>query len=125
MKKMYVFLSLSLSLLFLSSYKTVKQRIDKKLLFIVEYTKGSAWDEKKEFPEQKYANHHSTHLQNLRKQSVIQFGARYSDKGIIFIASKNLETAKQIICADSSVITNMFNVTINELSVFYDYKPVK
>lgn len=107
---------------FLCSYKFESKIAEPPSLYIVEYSKGSKWDNTKEFDGQKFANHHSAHLQSLRKEGIIQFGARYSDKGIIFIAAMGMDNAKQIVNSDSAIINKMFTVTINELSVFYDYK---
>lgn len=107
---------------FLCSYKFESKIAEPPFLYIVEYSKGSKWDNTKEFDGQKFANHHSAHLQSLRKQGIIQFGARYSDKGIIFIAAMGMDNAKQIVNSDSAIINKMFTATINELSVFYDYK---
>lgn len=111
--------------IFLCSYKFESKIAEPPSLYIVEYSKGSKWDSTKEFDGQKFANHHSLHLQNLRKQKIIQFGARYSDKGIIFISAMSLENAKNIINSDSAVINKMFSTTINDLNVFYDYQSEK
>lgn len=107
---------------FLCSYKFESKLAEPPTIYIVEYSKGSSWDAKKEFNEQKYSNHHSDYLKNLRKQGIIQFGARYADKGIIFIAAMGMENAKHIVNSDSAVINKMFATTINELNVFYEYK---
>lgn len=107
---------------FLCSYKFESKIAEPPSVYIVEYSKGSKWDNTKEFDGQKFAKYHSAHLQSLRKQGIIQFGARYSDKGIIFIAAMGMDNAKQIVNSDSAVINKMFTATINELNVFYDYK---
>ena len=107
---------------FLCSYKLESKSAEPPTIYIVEYSKGSKWDNAKEFDGQKFANHHSSHLQSLRKQGIIQFGARYADKGIIFIAAMGLDNAKNIVTSDSAVIGKMFTATINELNVFYDFK---
>lgn len=107
---------------FLCSYKFESKIAEPPTIYIVEYSKGSKWDNAKEFDGQKFANHHSSHLQSLRKQGIIQFGARYADKGIVFIAAMGLDNAKHIVNSDSAVINKMFTVTINELNVFYEYK---
>lgn len=105
-----------------SSYKFEPKTAELPTLFIVEYSKGSKWDSKNNFSGQKYAAHHSSHLQSLRAQGIIQFGGRYADKGIIFIAAMGLDNAKHIVNSDSSIINKMFSATINELNVFYEYK---
>lgn len=107
---------------FLCSYKFESKIAEPPTVYIVEYSKGSTWDEKKDFYTQKYGKHHSDYLQSLRKQGIIQFGARYADKGIVFIAAMGLDNAKHIVNSDSAVIGKMFTATINELNVFYEYK---
>ncbi|HEY0030645.1 MAG TPA: hypothetical protein VGC65_07800 [Bacteroidia bacterium] len=107
------------------SYKLGSKTAESPTLYIVEYSKGSKWDNGKDFDAQKYAKHHSAHLQNLRMQGVIQFGARYSDKGIVFIESESLEKARQMVDSDSAIINKMFAATVNELNVFYEYKTEK
>lgn len=105
-----------------SSYKFENKISEPPSMYIVEYTKGSNWESSKDFSEQKYAKQHSEHLQTLRKQGIIHFGARYSDKGIIFIAVMGLDNAKSIVNSDEAVVNKMFTATINDLNVFYEYK---
>lgn len=89
-------------------------------LFLIEYTKGSAWNEAFEFSDQKFASHHSKHLRYLMTEKLVQFGARYADKGIIHLKASDISSANQIVLSDSSVINKIFRVSINELDVFYD-----
>ena len=107
---------------FLCSYKFESKTANPPTVYIVEYNKGSTWDSQKEFEGQKFSKHHSDYLQGLRKQGIIQFGARYADKGIVFIAAMGLDNAKNIVNSDSAIIGKMFTATINELNVFYEYK---
>lgn len=108
---------------FLCSYKMESKTIaNPPTVYIVEYSKGSTWDSKKDFEAQKYSKHHSDYLQGLRKQGIIQFGARYADKGIVFISAMGLDNAKNIVNSDSAIIGKMFAATINELNLFYEYK---
>ena len=88
-------------------------------LFIVTYTTGKSWDHSKQPTEQTYFKSHSTHLSSLRKSGVITAGARYSDKGIIIIRAESTSNAKHIIESDTAVSSQLFNVAIDKLSVFY------
>jgi predicted enzyme related to lactoylglutathione lyase/uncharacterized protein YciI len=109
--------------IFFCSWKFEKKKTaEPPSLYMVEYSKGSKWDEKKEFEEQKHSQQHSMHLQKLRKEGIIHFGGRYADKGIIFIAAMSLENAKQIVNSDSAVIGKIFNASVNDLDVFYEYR---
>lgn len=88
-------------------------------LFIVTYTTGKSWDHSKQPMEQRYFRSHSSHLSSLRKSGVITAGARYSDKGIIIIRAESTINAKHIIESDTAVSSQLFNVDIDKLSVFY------
>lgn len=89
-------------------------------LYIVTYTTGSAWDVSKKPNEQLYFKEHSANLSSLRKSGVIQFGARYAEKGIIVIKAATFQKAKEIITADVSVVNKLFNADVQKLNVFYD-----
>lgn len=91
-------------------------------LYIVTYTTGSAWDTSKKFNEQPYFKEHSANLSALRKAGTIKFGARYADKGIIFIKAASLQAAKDLINADLGVINKLFNADVQKLSPFYTWK---
>ena len=91
-------------------------------LYIVTYTTGSAWDASKKFNEQPYFKEHSANLSALRKAGTIKFGARYADKGIIFIKAATLQAAKDLINADLGVINKLFNADVQRLSPFYPWR---
>lgn len=91
-------------------------------LYIVTYTTGSAWDTSKKFNEQPYFKEHSANLSALRKAGTIKFGARYADKGIIFIKAATLQAAKDLVNADLGVINKLFNADVQKLSPFYPWK---
>jgi hypothetical protein len=89
-------------------------------LYIVTYTTGPKWDHAKAPNEQTYFIDHSTNLGKLRKEGVIKAGARYGDKGIIFISASSLQAAREIIFADQAVFHKLFNADVQKVSVFYD-----
>lgn len=89
-------------------------------LFIVTYTTGQSWDVAKPPNDQPYFKEHSANLGKLRKEGVITAGARYADKGIIFIKASSLQAAKEIIFADQAVANKLFNADVQKLNVFYD-----
>ncbi len=89
-------------------------------LYIVTYTTGTSWDNTKPPNEQSYFKEHSANLSKLRKEGVIKAGARYGEKGMIFIAASSLQAAREIIFADQAVATKLFNADVQKLSVFYD-----
>lgn len=88
-------------------------------LYIVTYTTGAGWDHSKSPGEQLNFKEHSAHLSSLRKSGVITFGARYSDKGIIFIKAESMAHARNIIETDHAIESKLFNADIQKLSVFY------
>ncbi|HEY6437837.1 MAG TPA: hypothetical protein VIY47_14700 [Ignavibacteriaceae bacterium] len=89
-------------------------------LYIVTYTTGPAWDKTKVPNEQPYFTDHSANLGKLRKEGVITAGARYGEKGIIFIKASSLQAAREIILADQAVVNKLFNADVQKLNVFYD-----
>ena len=89
-------------------------------LYIVTYTTGPNWDVKKSPNDQPYFKEHSANLGKLRKEGVIKAGARYGDKGIIFIMASSMVAAKEIIFADPAVVNKLFNADVQKLHVFYD-----
>lgn len=89
-------------------------------LFMVTYTMGTAWDTAKPPHEQPYFKEHSANLGKLRKEGVIKAGARYADKGMIFISAATLQQAQEIIFGDPAVIHKLFVADVQRLNVFYD-----
>jgi hypothetical protein len=102
------------------SQLTLAQDVKPDSLYIVTYTTGPAWDVAKPPGEQPYFKEHSANLGKLRKDGVITAGARYADKGIIFIKASSLPAAKEIIFADQAVANKLFNADVQKLNVFYD-----
>jgi hypothetical protein len=89
-------------------------------LFIVNYSLGEAWDKTKGPGEQPWFKDHGARLGQLRKDGVIKFGARYSDKGMIVIAAADFTKAKEIINADVAVQNKLFVADVQKLNIFYD-----
>lgn len=89
-------------------------------LYIVTYTTGAAWDQSKKPNEQPHFKEHGARLGQLRKDGVIKFGARYSDKGMIVIAAANYTAAQAIVQADVAVQNRLFNADVQRLNIFYD-----
>jgi len=89
-------------------------------LFIVTYSLGDAWDQSKGPGEQPYFKEHGARLGQLRKDGVIKFGARYSDKGMIVIAAPTFVKAKEIVTADVAVQNKLFVADVQKLNIFYD-----
>lgn len=88
-------------------------------LYIVTYTTGSLWDNSKQVNEQQYFKDHSANLSKLRKEGVITVGARYGDKGIIFIKAKSMLAARELVLTDPAVVNKLFAADIQKVSVFY------
>lgn len=87
--------------------------------YLVLYTPGSAWDFSKKPQEQAHFGSHSKMLSSLRKDGTIKIGGRYSDKGMLLLQSSSLQDARNIIYADSAVITKLFTVELYSFSAFY------
>jgi hypothetical protein len=98
--------------------KSQAQSVDS--LFIVTYTTGPLWDASKKPAEQTYFKQHSGNLSSLRKAGVIQFGARYAEKGIIILKASTMNAAKDLIYADAAVANKLFTADVQKLNVFYE-----
>ena len=89
-------------------------------LYIVTYTTGSLWDHTKKVNEQPYFKDHSANLSKLRTEGVITAGARYGDKGIIFIKAQSMLAAREFVLSDPAVINKLFMADIQKVFVYYD-----
>lgn len=89
-------------------------------VYLVTYTTGPVWDNAKQPYEQPFFKEHSANLSKLRKEGVITAGARYADKGIIFIKAKSMLAARELVLTDPAVINKLFVADIQKLSVFYE-----
>jgi hypothetical protein len=54
-----------------------------------------------------------------RKEGAIRFGARYADKGIIFIAGASGAAILERILSDPAISSGLFRADIQKLSPFY------
>lgn len=88
-------------------------------LFIVTYTTGPAWDTTKPPNEQANFKEHSANLSAWRKAGIIRFGARFADKGIIFLTERSLQAARERITGDQGVASGLFVADVQPLSPFY------
>jgi hypothetical protein len=88
-------------------------------LFIVTYVTGPAWDAKKPPNEQPHFKEHSANLSAWRKDGIIRFGARYADKGIIFLTASSLKAARERIMSDQGVSGGLFVADVQPLMPFY------
>jgi hypothetical protein len=118
MKSMKVISGLALFVCCLSTSAQETKPADS--LYIVVYTTGPSWDNSKQPGEQTYFKEHSANLSKLRKDGVIKAGARYAEKGIIFITAPSLKVAQEIIFSDQAVTNKLFNADVQKLNVFYD-----
>jgi hypothetical protein len=110
----------ALAILFCSFTLCVTAQTVPDSLYIVTYTTGPKWDHAKTPNEQPYFMEHAANLGKLRKEGVIKAGARYAEKGIIFITASSIKAAREIIFADQAVVHQLFVADVQKLSVFYD-----
>ncbi len=89
-------------------------------VYLVTYTTGSLWDKAKQTNDQPFFKEHSATLSKLRKEGVITAGARYADKGIIFIKAESIRAARELILNDPAIVNKLFAADIQKLSVFYE-----
>ena len=88
-------------------------------LFVVTYTTGPTWDTSKKPMEQPYFKEHSANLGAWRKEGIITFGARYGEKGIIFITARSSVSVRERVLGDPAVVHGLFKADIQKLNPFY------
>ena len=91
-------------------------------LFIVHFETGPNWDPSLAPSEQIKFKAHSKNLNQLRKEKVISFGARYNHFGVIFIKATSLADATSLIAKDPGVQAGIFTFNIAQLKVFYPWE---
>ncbi len=92
-------------------------------LFIVHFETGPAWDMALAPAEQPGFKAHSANLNQLRSDGAIAFGARYGELGLIVLRAESLASATALLEADPGVVAKIFTFRIDELNVFYPWKP--
>lgn len=110
---------LSIPLMFSCTFLFAQEPNSSDSLFIVTYTTGPAWVSDKSPGDQAYFKEHSGNLSAWRKEGIIKFGARYADKGIIFITAKSMQAARERIDGDPGVANGLFRADIQKLQPFY------
>lgn len=89
--------------------------------FIVHLEPGKAWDPSLSPAEQKNFKEHSANMNSLRKQGVIQMGARYSKYGMLVIQGDSLESMTELMNHDPGVMAGIFIFKIEPISIFYPW----
>jgi hypothetical protein len=116
MKILFLALALAASSLVV---KAQNQQTPADSLFIVTYTTGPAWQTNKAPGEQIHFKEHSANLGAWRKEGFITFGARYGDKGIIFVKAPSGAMVRERILSDPAVAQGLFRAAIEPLKPFY------
>ncbi len=88
-------------------------------LFVALYTVGGTWDVAKEPQEQAYFQEHSAFLSKLRKDGIIEMGARFGETGMIVFKESDLVAAKALLHEDIALQNELFNVEVHPFNVFY------
>jgi hypothetical protein len=116
MKIPFIALALAASSFFVQAQN---QQTPSDSLFIVTYTTGPAWQTNKAPGEQIHFKEHSANLGAWRKEGFIVFGARYGDKGIIFVKGPSGAMVRERILGDPAVAQGLFHAAIESLKPFY------
>jgi len=91
-------------------------------LYVVHFSTGPSWNDALPANEQTAFAEHSANLNRLRREGIIQFGARYGEFGMVFLQAESLSAAATIIENDPGVQANIFVFQIDELNVFYPWQ---
>ena len=93
--------------------------------FIVHLETGEKWDTSISPNDQKGFKEHSANMNRLRTEGVIQFGARYSEFGLLIVSVETRDKAIEILDADPGVKSGIFKFRVDPISIFYPWKEEK
>lgn len=113
---------LSLLFLFSLAFSVNAEEQVPKSLFIVHFKTGPSWNNSLLPQQQIKFQEHAKNLKLLREQQLIQFGARYSDLGVIIIRGDSLEQVRSLMAIDPGVEAGIFIATVEALNVFYPWR---
>lgn len=88
-------------------------------LYLVEFTTGPNWAADTPPQEQTGFSDHSANLSHLRTTGVLQFGARYGDKGIVLLKLPDEAAVREALAKDPSIAAGVFKAVIHEFHPFY------
>ena len=113
---------LSILVFFNVAFFVNAEQLNSTSLFIVHFKTGPSWNNSLPPQQQIQFQAHAKNLRLLREQKLIQFGARYSDFGVIIIRGDSLEQVKSLMAVDPGVAAGIFTVTVEALNVFYPWR---
>ena len=90
-----------------------------KRYFIAIFSRGPAWDEKKQAIEQTGFKEHGENLRRLRIEKKIPIGGRYGDKGMVIVEAKDEAEARTLFASDEMLVKKTFTLELHEFRPFY------
>lgn len=90
-----------------------------KKYFIAIFSRGTAWDDKKQANEQTGFKEHSANLSRLRAEKKIPIGGRYGEKGMVIVEAQNEDEARSLFAYDVMVTSRTFTLELHQFRPFY------
>lgn len=90
-----------------------------KQYFIAIFSRGPAWDEKKQANEQTGFKEHSENLRRLRAEKKIPIGGRYGEKGMVIVQAQNEDEARSLFASDLMLVKKTFTLELHQFRPFY------
>jgi hypothetical protein len=95
------------------------ESVPAKQYFIAIFSKGSAWDDRKQPNDQIGFKEHSDNLRRLRSEKRIPIGGRYGDKGMVIVEAKNEDEARSLFATDLMLEKKTFTLELYSFRPFY------
>ena len=99
--------------------KAPQQQAPSKQYFIAIFSRGTAWDDKKQANEQTGFKEHSANLSRLRAEKKIPIGGRYGEKGMVIVEAQNEDEARSLFASDLMVSSKTFTMELHHFRPFY------
>jgi uncharacterized protein YciI/ketosteroid isomerase-like protein len=87
-------------------------------LFAIQFTTGPAWNSPPEVKDPLFRQH-SDNLQRMRREGIVQFGARYGDKGLVVVHAADEAAVRAQVAQDPSVTAGLFQAEVHEFRPFF------
>lgn len=87
-------------------------------LFAIQFTTGPAWNSPAEVKDPLFKQH-SDNLQRMRREGLVQFGARYGEKGLVVVHARDEAAVRAQVAQDPSVAAGLFVAEVHEFRPFF------
>lgn len=87
-------------------------------LFAIQFTTGPAWNAPAEVKDPLFRQH-SENLQRMRREGIVQFGARYGEFGLVVVHAADEAAVRAQVAQDPSLAAGLFKADVFEFRPFF------